>query len=359
MPIALLFLLLAAPPAQLRDISVRAAAARDADRPDEAIRLYRRGTVLSPPWKEGWWNLGTLLYDHNEFPGAQQAFGRFVKLEPASAAGLAFLGLCEFETAQYGNALDHLQRALRFGLPASEPLAKVTRYHAGLILTHAGQFESAVQLFGQLAVQGAGDRETVIATGIAGLRMAILPFELPADKTEFAFDVGHAMREGLARREAGAKREFEALLSSHPDAPELHNLQGQLLITSDPDGALAEWRREIEISPRHVPARLQIAFEYLKRGEAATGLPYAREAIAIDPKSFAAHNAVGRILMDAGDAAGAISELEMARNLAPKSPETRLALASAYAKAGRAKDAARERAEFLRLRNERDGAASP
>ena len=33
----------------------------------------------------------------------------------------------------------------------------------------------------------------------------------------------------------------------------------------------------------------------------------------------------------------------------PDSPQTRIALASAYAKAGRAQEAARERAEFVRL----------
>jgi predicted Zn-dependent protease len=43
--------------------------------------------------------------------------------------------------------------------------------------------------------------------------------------------------------------------------------------------------------------------------------------------------------------------LEKARDLAPESPETRVALASAYAKVGRPQDAARERAEFQRLKN--------
>lgn len=356
MHLALLFLFLAAPqPSRLPGISARAAAARDADRNAEAIRLYRQGVALSPAWTDGWWNLGTLLYDGNEFAQSRDAFTRFVKLDPSSAAGMAFLGLSEFETAEYGNALNHLNQALRLGLPAGESLAKVTRYHAALILTRMGQFEGAIQLFGQLAVQGAGDRDAVIATGIAGLRMPVPLNDLDPDKKEFAFDVGHAMREGLARREAVARREFEALIASHPNAAELHNLLGQLLISSDPDAALVEWRREIEVSPRHVPARLEIAFEYLKRGDGKAGLPYAREAAAIDPKSFAAHNAIGRILTDGEDFAAGIAELEIARTLAPKSPETRLALASAYAKTGRTKDAARERAEFLRLKNERDG----
>jgi hypothetical protein len=40
--------------------------------------------------------------------------------------------------------------------------------------------------------------------------------------------------------------------------------------------------------------------------------------------------------------------------LAPASPQVRIALATAYAKAGRKDDAARERQEFLKLRKEVD-----
>jgi len=40
--------------------------------------------------------------------------------------------------------------------------------------------------------------------------------------------------------------------------------------------------------------------------------------------------------------------------MAPENPQSRLALASAYAKAGRKQDAAAQRAEFLRLRNQKD-----
>ncbi len=54
-----------------------------------------------------------------------------------------------------------------------------------------------------------------------------------------------------------------------------------------------------------------------------------------------------------------IQELEEARKLAPGSPQVRIALATAYAKAGRKEDAARERREFLRLRQEVDSTESP
>jgi predicted Zn-dependent protease len=106
----------------------------------------------------------------------------------------------------------------------------------------------------------------------------------------------------------------------------------------------------VELSPRLLPAVLQIAFEYLKRGDASAALPYARQGVEIDPQSFVAHNALGRALVESGEVQGGIKELEISKQQAPDSPQTRIALASAYAKAGRPEDAARERAEFLKLK---------
>ena len=71
--------------------------------------------------------------------------------------------------------------------------------------------------------------------------------------------------------------------------------------------------------------------------------------MAIEPGSFAARNALGRILLELDQTARAIQELETGMKLAPDSPETCYALARAYARAGRKQEADRARAEFNRL----------
>ena len=118
---------------------------------------------------------------------------------------------------------------------------------------------------------------------------------------------------------------------------------------------MAQFRKELEISPKHVGARLQIAFEYIKRSGYAAGLPYAEQAAQLDPRSFAARNALGRILLELGQTERAIQELETGMKLAPDSPETCYALARAYARAGRKQEADRARAEFNRLDKLRRG----
>src|ERR1700692_4334928 len=102
-----LFALATAAAASFPELAKQAASAREGNQLDQAIRLYRECVGLNPSWAEGWWYLGTLLYDGNHFAAGRDALARFLQNEPKSAPGWAMLGLCEFETAQYEQALAH------------------------------------------------------------------------------------------------------------------------------------------------------------------------------------------------------------------------------------------------------------
>jgi predicted Zn-dependent protease len=127
------------------------------------------------------------------------------------------------------------------------------------------------------------------------------------------------------------------------------------LLASDANKALGEFKKELEISPQHLNAHLQIAFEYIKRNDCSSGLTYAEQAVKLAPQSFAARNALGRILLELGETGRAVEELETGVKLEPESPETLYALARAYARAGRKQDADRARAEFNRVDKMRRG----
>ena len=97
---------------------------------------------------------------------------------------------------------------------------------------------------------------------------------------------------------------------------------------------------------------VQMAFEYLKRDELSTALPFAEKAVQLTPNMFPARNVLGRILLDLGEVERAIKELEEGARLAPSSPEMHFALARAYTRVGRKADATRERELFKRLQDE-------
>jgi tetratricopeptide (TPR) repeat protein len=334
-------------------VSAEATAAREANDTGKAVELYRQAVKLKPDWKEGWWYLGTLLYEADLYPDARDAFRQFNLLEKNSAPGLVMVGLCEFQTREYERALMHLERGRELGVGANRELDNVSRYHLALLLTRDQQYERANELLAAFARLG-NDRTTIVeAEGIAALRMPMLPAEVPPDRRDIVMMAGRAVHEGNARREASARKAFEEVIARYPDAPNLHYLFGSFLLLNSPEQAIAELKLELQRSPKHVPARIVLALEYLKRGDSASALPFAREAVELDAKSFIGHNAYGRALVEQGQLDNGIKELELAAKIAPDSPETRYALAGAYAKAGRKADAARERAAFLKLNETR------
>jgi predicted Zn-dependent protease len=123
-----------------------------------------------------------------------------------------------------------------------------------------------------------------------------------------------------------------------------------MFLNSDPDKALDEWKQELKIVPGNVRALVSIAGEYLKRSDFETAKTFAEQAVSSNPDHFASHAVLGQVLTDGSlDIPRGIAELETAENMAPWQPEIRFTLAKAYAKVGRKEDAAKERAEFLKL----------
>jgi tetratricopeptide (TPR) repeat protein len=132
-----------------------------------------------------------------------------------------------------------------------------------------------------------------------------------------------------------------------------------MALANDSDKALEEWNAELAISPEHPQALVSIAAEYLKRGEYQTALPSAEKSVEVSPNYFAAHAILGQILAEGDlDVPRGMRELETAVRLAPWQPQVHFALATAYARAGRKADAAKEREEFMRLRGPNETAVS-
>jgi tetratricopeptide (TPR) repeat protein len=121
------------------------------------------------------------------------------------------------------------------------------------------------------------------------------------------------------------------------------------MTVEESEAGLAEFRRVLAMQPSHVPAMLQLAFHLMKEGRYEEALPYAESAVQAEPDFFAAHNALGRVLLELGQTDRSIAELEKAARLAPNSVQTYFSLARAYQRAGRTEDVKRARDTFTKL----------
>jgi len=326
--------------------------ARLAGRLSEALDLYAKALRIRPQWPAGWWNVATIFYEGDRYAEARDAFRNLVALDAKNGWAWGMLGLCEFQTREFERAIVSLQRGRTLGLDNNREIESVVRYHTALLYIRFEYFEIAYDILSEFVRVGNESTKVMEAFGLAMLRMPFLASEIPSDKREQVTIAGRAGYYLAARRFDEAGVAFGELLARYPNAPNVHYAHGVFLMNQDADAGLKEFRRELEISPLHQPAMVQIAFEYMKRDELDTALPFAEKAVQLAPKMFQARNVLGRVLLDLGQVERAIKELEEGARLAPSSPEMHFALARAYTRAGRKADAIRERELFKKLQDE-------
>jgi tetratricopeptide (TPR) repeat protein len=351
-----------APSPDFEKVLAAATAARQAERWQEAIALYEKVVALKPDYVEGYWYQGTAHYTLDNFPRCAEVFRKVVTLAPKNGAGFAFLGLCEFGLKQYDRSLQHLLQSRILGIGDVPDLGEVARYHAAILMSRTEQYEQALETLGEFAAGGNDNPRVIEAMGLATLRMPLLPIETPPDRREMVLMAGRASYLMATRNTAAAERAFEQLATRYPETPNVHYAFGVFLLQEKGEKAIAEFRRELEIQPGHAWSLMQMAFEYLKQGDAAAALPAAKQAVTAAPNAFPARKALGQALLDSGDIDGAIRELEAGLKLAPESPGLHFTAARAYQRAGRLEEATRAREEFTRLdrlaRTQRSGAQS-
>jgi tetratricopeptide (TPR) repeat protein len=334
----------------LGQLSKQADAAREAGNLADASALYRKGLVLKPDWTEGWWSLGTILYDQNEYAQAAQAFRRVVNLAPNYGTAWVMLGLCEFELGQDGASLRHIEKGKSLGIANDSQLQNVVLYHDGVLLRREGRFEAAGEALRKLCATGVQSVPVEQALGLSVLHMErISSSEAERTGLEVVRRVGGA--ECLATRgEFGEARQiYQSLVSNHPDNPNLYDGYGSFLLElHDTKNAEKEFRQAIKADPGQVTARLQIAaIQY--RVDSQAGLQYAEEAVKLDPRLPFGHYLLGLLLVDTKQYQEAIPQLEMARAAFSGVPNLYYALGTAYSRSGRKRDAESAWATFARL----------
>ena len=115
-------------------------------------------------------------------------------------------------------------------------------------------------------------------------------------------------------------RRFEALLAGHPRERYLHYDFGLALAQQGSPTALDAFRKEVELFPDDVLARVELGFGLLARGSEAEAVAPAEEATRLAPGLFVTHLLLGRALCATGSLERGIRELEASAAMAPKIP---------------------------------------
>src|SRR5437762_1260794 len=231
-----------ASPESFERLASQAQDAMDSGRIPEAIQLYTRTTELRPEWTEGWWHLGTLLFDAGRFAEARAAFEHFVAVEKEQPGpGFGMLGLSAFQLKLYSKALAALERGRKLGLGNNPEFVHSVLYHAGILHTLLGEPEIALQRLTLLANQMAaehpdnpkdavlGDDQLLDAFGVAALRVRKLPSDIPDTKSTVVRQAGRAQAFIALQDQVSAEPLLKELVTLHPSEPGVHYMYGVFL----------------------------------------------------------------------------------------------------------------------------------
>jgi tetratricopeptide (TPR) repeat protein len=340
-------------------LSREADRARDENRNDDAIRLYKSALVKRPDWEQGLWFLATLLYEKEQYPDARDILRQFMTLRPDAGPGWALLGMSEFQTREYSRALDHLQRAMAAGMGDRQELAQSVFYDASVLLTRFERYDDSMEMLVRMLASEPQSSVLTEPAGLGGLRLPLLPAEIPADRRELVHMAGDAIVASQTQHYEDADTKFKQLVASYPQEPGVHFLYGAYLMQLHPDDGIREMKLELQNSPSHVLARVRLAEQYLAQEQNDEALQLAEEAEKLDPKRASPHMLAGEALQAKGDLAAALKEFETSRDDDSLNTRIHWDLMRAYNAAGRTNDAKREKDEIEKLSRSESNSGSP
>jgi predicted Zn-dependent protease len=321
---------------------------------ETALRFFRAGVDLNPQWADGWWHIGLIDFNLDRFAEAREALARLVALVPDSGPGWSLLGVCDHRLGHYDLALSELVSGRRLGVSPSDSLGQESARSLALLLVRGGHSAAAGKELARLLGANRDDPELILACGLYGLQMKLLPGEIPDTEKDLVQRVGRATAASLAWRSDEARALLDDALARYPKARGVHFLYGRVLLMDASPGAGEWFRREAALFPDHADALVEVALDALEHDRAADAVAPARTAVRLAPEAVWSHYALGRALVATGATSDGVAELERANAIKASEPDVLLALAQAYARAGRTREVERVRAELQNVSAHRE-----
>jgi Tfp pilus assembly protein PilF len=323
----------------------------------EAETEFRAILALDPSNTDARGNLGVMLFFQSHWSEAAEQFQQVLKGHPQVWKLQVLLGMCDRRLGQTAEAM----RLLTEAIPHVQDTALQTEAGLELIelLYQRRQLDQAVDVI-RILQRGNSSNPDVLYTAA----------RIYADLANDARDV---------------------LIQTVPDSARTHRFVAEYLINAgDLQGALAQYRKALEIDPRIRGVHLELAEAILRdsrsdaameaaqaelqaalkedpddanvefwmgqletqRGKYADAIQHYSRAVQLQPGDADAHLGLGIAMIEMKQPQKALEPLLAAIRLEPVNPKSHYRLAELYRESGREADAAAEIAIFRKLQDE-------
>jgi len=355
----LILMMLLYPQAQAakEDVAARFSRAMELQRKGmwkEAENEYRALLKIAPKYAEAHANLGAVLVRLDKYPEAIQSYQTALKLAPNLTPIYLNIGIAHYRNAEFEKAVAAFKRFLTAS-PGNAQAIQLT----ALSLVELGRDEEALTYLERALNEAPQDPALLYATGLAALRLR-KPMVSGAIN-ELAKVPGGLASSYLLRGQANLMNtqwekaivDLEAAAKLSSNLPRLHYSLGLAYLKAGrDDDARTAFETELRRTPKDISTLWYLAYLDEQAGRLDGARKRLDSALAADPGSADANALLGRVLLKQGKAAEALKPLETAVARDPADGDKHYQLARAYQQLGRKEDAAREFAEYQRLKTE-------
>jgi tetratricopeptide (TPR) repeat protein len=309
---------------------------------DVAIQEFRKATESDPNFAEAYLDLGEVLQETQDYPGAIAALKRALELNPDLEDAHLQLGYALLTQGYAEEAIPHLER-----VHAAEAL--------GIAQIETGQYQAAIANLSAALAKHPGNPDLLYYLGRASGLLSKQSIDTLTATLPDSARTHQALGENyfILRQLPQAEKEYTAALQQRPGLPGLHIELGMVYTAAAQlNKAEDELRAETKLQPGNAEAAYRLGNTLLQEGKAHDALAELRRANSLKADMPETLYALGKAASLDGDAVTAekswlrVTELEKDSALAA---QAHFGLATLYRKQGKTAQSQQQMQEFQKL----------
>lgn len=314
----------------------------------DAEARYQSILQIAPRLAAAYNNLGALYLRQREFPKAASALEQGLKINPNMPSATALLGIAKYEMGDYKDAQARLEAAVR-----ANPKDDNAQLYLANSLIQLGEFEAASARLEQIAHRQPQNQEAWYLLGKVYMKLAEQALgklnEIDPNSV-LVHEVSGEIMESMNNFD-GALVEYKKAVEMAPQTAGTHyRLANAYWSLRMWDAATQEFQAELAVDPRNCRAQWQIGNILLEQHmEPEKALAEVQKALDLCPNLMEARVDRARALLKLGRAEEASKDLRAAEQADPSEASTHFLLAQAYRAMGQPKEAQAEMEIFSKL----------